>query len=344
MRFTIRLATAAVAASTLAGCAFDPNAVQLPGSGGDTYRVHIEFANALNLPARAKVMANGVQVGQLARVTVVDPAATVPGHVRADIDVDRPVRLPRSSTAQLRQNTILGDVFIEITTPTTGFESVLADGGTIPVTQTEPAVQVEDVLAGLATFVQGGAFHQFQDLVDRMNTALPADPADTARMAQVLGADFTDVAEHLDQVGGFLDAMQANAAALVDRGPALSELLTQQGATHVTDAVRSLIMVLGVAGAIGGIAHALEWAIPLVRSGDAAAKALVPLLFTDRPLDLRAPSNLNKLVELLRDKVIPFVEHGPKVDVTGIDTGASLPRDEQVDRIVATLRMIGMVR
>ncbi|MEU2031138.1 MlaD family protein [Nocardia amamiensis] len=198
---------------------------------GDGYRVHVEFANALNLPGRAKVMANGVQVGDLANVRVVDPAATAAGHVIADIDIDRAVKLPTATTAQLRQNTLLGDVFIELTTPPNGFDKTIADGGTIPIVQTKPAVQVEDVMAGLATFVQGGAVQQFQDLVNRMNAVLPEQPADSAHIAQVIDADFTDVARHLGEVDNFLDGMEANVAMVLDRDRALSALLNEQGAT-----------------------------------------------------------------------------------------------------------------
>ncbi|MCP2315990.1 virulence factor Mce family protein [Nocardia amikacinitolerans] len=345
MNFTTKLLALAVAGCTLGGCAFDPSAITLPGTGrGDGYRVHVEFANALNLPGRAKVMANGVQVGDLAAVRVVDPAATAPGHVIADVDIDRAVRLPAATTAQLRQNTLLGDIFIELTTPPSGFDHTIADGGTIPITQTKPAVQVEDVMAGLATFFQGGAVQQFQDLVNRLNAVLPEQPSDSAHMAQVLGADFADVAQHLGEVDNFLDGMEANVNMALDRDRALQALLSEQGATHVTSALQSLILVLGLAGAMGDIVHALAWVAPLASAGDAAAKALVPLLFTDRPLDLNAPSNLNRLVSLLRDQIIPFVEHGPKVDIVGVDAGNGVPAPEQAGRIIDTLRMIGAVR
>ncbi|MEU2031139.1 hypothetical protein [Nocardia amamiensis] len=92
------------------------------------------------------------------------------------------------------------------------------------------------------------------------------------------------------------------------------------------------------------IGHALTWMAPLVTAGDAAAKAFVPLLCTDRLLDLNAPSNLNRLVSLLPDQIIPFIEHGPKVDITGVDTGNGVPAQEQTSRIIDTLRMIGAVR
>lgn len=65
-------------------------------------------------------------------------------------------------------------------------------------------------------------------------------------------------------------------------------------------------------------------------------------------MDLNAPSNLNALVALLRDKIIPFAGHGPKVNIVGAtvsDTNApAVSDDDQVQRILQTLRMIGAVR
>lgn len=345
MRANRRLVAIAVAGVTLGGCAFDPSAVTVPGSGrGEAYRLHVEFTNALNLPARAKVMADGVQVGDLAKVTVVDPTATVPGHVIADLDIDRAVQLPARTTAQLRQNTLLGDVFIELSTPTDSSGGQLTDDSSIPLAQTKPAVQVEDVMAGLATFFQGGAVNQLRDLVNRMNAVLPQQPAETARIAQVVGFDLENVAGHLDEVDRFLDGIEASTAMVLQREQALGALLTEDGTAHVAAAMESLILVLGVAGVMGDVVRSMSWLAPLASAGNASAKAFVPLLFTNRPLDLNAPSNLNRIVSLLRDRIIPFTEHGAKVNLTRIDTGTGIPVEEQTARMIETLRMIGAVR
>ncbi|MFI9504012.1 MlaD family protein [Nocardia sp. NPDC052566] len=331
-----------------AGCGFDPAAVPVPGAtvSGPTYEVHIELANALNLPARAKVVANGAHIGTLRSVSVIDPTAGSAGRVEAVVDISTAVRLPKNTTVQLRQNTILGDIFIGLTTPAAGFTETIQDGGTIPLTQTRPALQVEDLLAGMSTFVGGGAVQQAQDIINRVNAVLPRQPVDTARIFQVLGRDAQDVAANLDSVDRALAAVQKDLGAVLDNPEQLAALLSARGAVEIPADARSLVLTLGVIGGLGVIGHAVQWLAPLLESGDAAAKALVPLLFTDQPLDLTAPSNLNKLVALIRDKIIPFVERGPKAAVTRVDIeGApSLGTDEQVTRVIDTLRMIGIVR
>ncbi|WP_141717319.1 MlaD family protein [Nocardia altamirensis] len=335
----------------VAGCAVDPARLTLPGAGvtGPIYPIHIQFSDALNLPSRAKVVANGARVGQLDRLSVNDPSTTGKGYAIADIVIQQAITLPAGTKVQLRQDTVLGDIYISLDTTVPGDGRTLAPGATIPVGQTEPALQIEDVIAGLATFVSGGALRSAQDIVEQVNAALPKEPAETARIASVLKDDLIDVSTHLDKADAFLDAISANVAAVQDNRVALGELLTPEGTETITRIAASLIQVVGVVGGLGGVAHALVWIAPLAHAGDAAAQAFLPLaLANGRPLNLSAPSNLNRLVDVLRNKLIPFFERGPKLDIRGVEieesSGTTVPADQQVDKMIDTLRMIGMVR
>ncbi|WP_338772805.1 MlaD family protein [Nocardia vulneris] len=342
---------ACTALTLVAGCRPDPANLTLPGSGaqGPTYSIRIQFANALNLPAHARVMADGVQIGALSSVSVVDPTADASGSVISEVAIRAAVQVPAAAKAQLRQDTILGDVYIGLDLPAASTGPYLAPNALLPITQTEPALQIEDVLAGLATFVSGGALRSAQDTVNDINAALPADPADTRRLADVLKRDLIDVAAHTADVGAFLDSVDVNARLLLDNRAQFDEILTAQGVVDITEIAQSLIHVIGVIGALGGIAHALAWLAPLLTAGDATARAFVPMVLnTGRPLNLSAPSNLNRLVEFLRDKLIPWVQRPTVnvfgVEVTGTESAAQPSAGDQADRIVATLRMIGMVR
>ncbi|MFI6866753.1 MlaD family protein [Nocardia sp. NPDC050406] len=333
----------AAAVSTASGCALDPAKLPVPGAAvsGPTYPLRIQFANALNLPAQAKVVANGAKVGSLRSVRIVDPTADSPGYVEAVVDIAEDVRLPAATTAQLRQATILGDIYIALSPPESG--APLAADATIPVGQTKPPLQVEDLLLGLSSFVGGGALHQVQQIIDQTNAALPDDPADTARIAETLGRDVDDISVHLDGVDRLLDGLQANLSAVLDNRDALEVLLSERGATEIPADANSLAQTLGIVGSLSVIADALVWLGPLIQAGDSAAKAFVPMLFAANPLDLDAPSNLNRLVALLHDKVIPFAAN-PAVDITSVTTESAGGQDNQVDAMVDALRMIGMVR
>ncbi|MEU6561644.1 MlaD family protein [Nocardia nova] len=345
IRWTRRAAPLVLTAALAAGCGFDPSSVPVPGTAvsGDTYHVRIQFANTLNLPARAKVMSAGVRVGGLTSVRVTNPTAHAPGMAVADVELQRSLHLPATTTAQLRQNTLLGDIYIELTTPAADSGPGIEPGGVVPLAQTKPALQIENILSGVATFTGSGAVGQLQDIVGQVNASMPSDPKDTARIAGVIGSDLTDIGDNLDAVGVLAGGIQDNLRALQDNASQITDLLTAESAAQVTAASASVVRLLGVVGGLGGIAHGIEWLAPLAAAGDVAAGAFVPLALSSRPFDLNAPSNLNALVSLLRDKIIPFAEHGPKVNIVGVDS-AAMPGNEQIDRIVGTLRMIGMVR
>lgn len=333
-----------VAVSIVAGCAFDPSDIPVPGAtvAGDSYRLRIEFTNVLNLPARAKVIANGAQVGNVDKVEVIPGDTAGPGYVAVDIEVEDSVELPAATIAELRQNTVLGDIHIALTTPPDGYGTLLRPGDTITRDHTRPPVQLEDTMAAIAFFVNSGSVGQLQDIVNRVNSVLPQDPAETKRIAQVLATDAVDLAAHLDQVDLLLYGVASNAEVMHGIQDELDNILRPESVGQMSAATESIAGVTEIFGGLGPVGGSLTWLAPLARSGGAAATALVPLV-TGGPLDLRQPSNLNLLVALLRDKVIPFVENGPQVDLRSVRAG-DMSADDQVNRIIETLRMIGAVR
>lgn len=343
---------------TATGCDFQPADLPVPGSGvgGPTYPLRIEFGNVLNLPQGAKVIADGVRVGQLTRVTLVDPVAAAPGGVArrgyavADIVIRKSVRLPVGTTAELRQETPLGDVHIALTEPAKAGSGELEPGATIPLSDTAQSPSIEDILAGLSTFIGSGAVSDFQSIVRKMNAVMPRDPADTARVAGVLGSDLSDLGDHLNSVDALLDGLQATVNdGLQQNVPIFDDLLTPYGVQHTTDAVNAQIGVIFVLTSLGPLAPAATWLAPLLQSLDGTTRAVVPMLFGSHPLDTGSPSNMKQLVDLIQNKIIPFVERGPKVNMVDVTLApsagaAAMSPDEQTSRIVDALRMIGAVR
>ncbi|MEV5652207.1 MlaD family protein [Nocardia sp. NPDC052254] len=350
MRIRVMAAALAVGvlAASAAGCAFDPSSVPVPGTtvSGPTYHVRIEFTNVLNLPARAKIMANGARVGTVSGVTVVNPAGDRGGYVAVDAELSTSVKLPASTIAELRQNTVLGDIHVALTTPANGFGTLLHDGSTIPVAQSKPPVQLEDTMALVAAFTQGGAVTQLQDVITEINHALPRDPAQTARISHTMAADAADLADNLDQVDALLNGLGTNAQVLHDIQPELDDILSRTSVDQMNAITDSVIGVTKIFGGLGPVGTSLTWLGPVLSGADGAVQAFSPLLLSAGPVDLSRSSNLSALVELLRDRVIPFVEHGAKVNVVGVhsDAAADMPPDQQTDRMLATLRMIGVVR
>ncbi|WP_063713007.1 MlaD family protein [Nocardia jiangxiensis] len=362
-----RVAASALLAATLAvacgGCDFQPADIPVPGTGvgGPTYHLRIEFADVLNLPQGAKVIVDGVRVGRLTRVTLVDPVAAAPnrpahkGYVIADVDISSAVRLPVGTTAEMQQETPLGDVHIELTEPaasrtgSTTSDAAIAPDATIPLTDTKQSPPIEDILARLSTFVGSGAITDIQAIVHKMNGILPRDPKETARIAATLGFDLGDLADHTNSIHEVVNGISSTVEdGLLKNTPTLDPLLTPEGVQHTTDVMNAEIGVIFVLTALGPMASTTKWLGPVVGSLDNSVHALVPMLFGAHPLDAGSPSNYAKLVDLIQNKLIPFVDRGPKLNMVGVSLGpapaAAMSPDEQTGRIVDTLRMIGVVR
>lgn len=342
----------AMAVLTVGGCGFDPASVPVPGTtvSGQTYPLHIEFADVLNLPRGAKVIADGVTVGNLSGLRIVETSTAegkpARGFVIADIEVMESVRLPGDVIAELRSATPLGDVHIALTSPSGSSVAPLTSGATIAVAQTRKSPQPEDTMAGLATALGSGAVTDIQDTVRQLNSTLPRDPRQTAQIFGVLGTDLTDVAGDLGSLDALLDALTATTGTVTEYLPVLEPMLTDDGVRHLVASTNSVINVFFIFTNLAPVARNAVWLAPLVSAADAAAAAYVPMLFGYRPLDLGSPSNMAMLVDFIQNKLIPFAEHGPKVNLTGISASGpeAVPAADQTGRIIDTLRMIGAVR
>ncbi|MBB5915955.1 ABC-type transporter Mla subunit MlaD [Nocardia transvalensis] len=345
----------AVLALASAGCDVQPAEIPVPGSGvgGQTYHLRIEFADVLNLPRGAKVIADGVRVGELTDVTLVDAVAAqpdrpaVPGHVVADVEIAKSAHLPVGTTAELRQETPLGDVHIALTAPPAA-TAMLAPDATIPLSDTSQSPPIEDIMARLAVFVGSGAISDLQAIVHKLNGVMPQDPRDTARIAGILGGDFTDLADNQNSIHNLVAGLQATVDdGLLSNTPDFDQLLTTEGVQHTTDSIETIVSLLFVLTALGPLAPTLAWLGPLLQSLDGTARAAIPMLFGARPLDTTSPSNLKKLMDLIHNKIIPFADRGPKVNLVGIGSPEPAPAmspEEQTGRIIDVLRMIGAVR
>jgi phospholipid/cholesterol/gamma-HCH transport system substrate-binding protein len=111
--------------------------------GGSSYGYKATFTSASQLKSGSKVRIAGVEVGKVGSVGLnPDNQAVV------EFDVDEKYRLPTSAEAMIRYENLTGDRFLELQEGTGDPTKLLGDGGTIPVDQTEPALDLDKLLGG----------------------------------------------------------------------------------------------------------------------------------------------------------------------------------------------------
>jgi phospholipid/cholesterol/gamma-HCH transport system substrate-binding protein len=104
-----------------------------------------EFSNTSGLRSGQFVRASGVEIGKVKNIKLIDN-----GHrVRVDFDVDRSVPLYQSTTAQIRYLNLIGDRYVELKRGDgEGADRVLPPGGFIPLSRTQPALDLDALIGG----------------------------------------------------------------------------------------------------------------------------------------------------------------------------------------------------
>jgi phospholipid/cholesterol/gamma-HCH transport system substrate-binding protein len=173
-----RLVSAAVpvvlgaGAVVLSGCALSLQSLpKVSGiSSGSTYPVHAVFANVLNLPTDAQVREGAQVVGQVGTIGTRDFQADL------TLDIDKTVRLPVGTTAQIRFDNPLGDEYVFLQAPATLADAIgqqhirfLSSGAVIPAGSTSTAPSVEDTFGALSLVLNGGGINQLETIIHELN-------------------------------------------------------------------------------------------------------------------------------------------------------------------------------
>lgn len=322
-----------VAVGPATGCSLDPTRLPVPGAYVpiDKYTIRIEFSSVLNLPARAKVDFGGVQVGVLDRVRLVGSTAV------AYVDVNKSVTLPQNTRAELRQATVLGDIYIALLPSERPAPVSLRDGDVIPLRNTAPADNVEDILRSVSTLVSGGSLNTLEESVANFNKAFSKDPAELDRMRQKLAGMLHDLAANEDKIDEILsgttsasNGLLADTAAfdrLVNEGPVRLEAM----AAVLPGIVRLLVCAQDL-GRYGG-----TLLVPNTPDLLQMLSYITPTVRTIASADTTPPVMADKLVALIRDKLIPFYSNGgPKLSV-------SVSPGTRADDTISAMRTMGIL-
>ena len=183
--------------------------VTLPWS--HPYTVTAVFSDAADILTNNQVYMDGVKVGHVGEVTVIGGQA----HVQLVIDAAAALPVHPNASAEVRKKNLLGETYIDVQ-PGTGV-SLMADGGTIPESQTVPITEIDQVLAIL-------------------------DPETVQRVQLLINAAGTATANN----GANMNAGTASATQLITalNGPAVELSVRQQQIQDIVLELQRLYQVL----------------------------------------------------------------------------------------------------
>ena len=177
----------------------------LPGGadlGDHPYTVKAHFKDVLDLVPQSGVKVNEVPVGRVEDIQLAPDGWTAEVTMRVNGDIT----LPANALAMLRQSSLLGEKYVELSAPPQGeAEGKLADGALIPIARTNRNTEIEEVLGALSMLLNGGGVEQLQNITQELNAALAGNEPD-------LRATLTN----LDTLVGTLDESKSDITAAID--------------------------------------------------------------------------------------------------------------------------------
>ena len=211
------------------------------------------FTDVSGLKSGDPVMISGVQVGQVSDITISD---NVQAKVSFDLRDGRTV--PRNVTAVVRYKDLTGDRYLELRRGP-GDAPPLAVGAALPVSQTQPALDLDTLLAGLNPLFEGLQPDQVNQLSGELVSVLQGEGGTIDSVLDRL-ASFTstmadkdrvigEVVQNLNSVLGNLDVHKTQ---LSDTITGLQQLVTGLADQH-SRIGQSFVQADNLVGSLNGL-------------------------------------------------------------------------------------------
>ena len=182
------------------------------------YRVHVKFSEATQLAQEADVRISGVNVGKVKQKT----RDIETGLTDAELELDEKYApLPEDAEAVLRQKTLLGETYVELS-PGSRDAPDLDDGGVLPAGRVSPTVELDEIFRTFDPKTR----EAFGAWMDQQGRAV----SDRGRALNDALATLTPFAQDVDAVLRILDRQEEATRGLVrDTGVVFEALTERQG-------------------------------------------------------------------------------------------------------------------
>ncbi len=238
------MAAALPLALLLGGCSF-PDVHDLPLPGNEVtveegFQISADFEDVLNVVPRSTVRLGDIPIGQVESVTRTGWNARVTMRIRKDVE------LPADTEAEIRQSSLLGEKYVELSAPQTSdtddeptSSGRLADQDVIPIDRTGRNPEVEEVLGALSLLLTGGGVGQLQTISHELNEMMEGRTGEVRNvlrnvntLVSTLNTQRGDIVDALESVNGLSETLVAEketiTEALDEIAPAVTELRDQQ--------------------------------------------------------------------------------------------------------------------
>ena len=328
VRKLLCIITCGAALSSLSACSLGPDDLPSARSGiGEGYEMMLEFSSVMNLPTGADVIMDGLRVGEVRSLEVSGNIVTVHAGIRTD------TKVPANAGAIIRQDTLLGDTYIAITRDPEIRGGAIPPGGTVPVSRTISPPQLEDTIAVLANFVNGGSIQKIEDVMGRVNSVMPAKSA-VDDLASIVAVDMHDLAGRTGEIDRTLDGLNATALSMTDRGEQLATIFDPSAVHYWRRVAISVVSHIGqILPSVGSVYEGGLWMVPMLNSMADSADSIGETL-------VEAPRTSVTVANFLRTTLIPFAK-SPSIDIKSVETSDGEQVIADAENI---LRLLGAVK
>src|SRR3954453_5135121 len=205
------------------------------------YRVTVPFREATQLAQESDVRIHGVSVGKVKSINLADSGPNK-DLAEATLEIDTPYApIPADTRATLRQKTLLGETYVELTQGDRDGPKV-PEGGRLPKAKVEPSVQLDEIFRTFDAKTRAS----FQTWMQQLAIASAGRGADlNAAIANLepFAQDANKVLRVLDTQQGAVQQLVRNTGevfgALSERQGQLQGLIRNSGTVFHTTAVRN---------------------------------------------------------------------------------------------------------
>lgn len=210
-----------------------------------------EFSSASGLRPGQFVRAAGVEVGKVRSLRLVDGDR----RVWVDFDVDRSLPLYQSTSVQIRYANLIGERYLELKRGTgEGADRLLPAGGFIPLSRTQPALDLDALIGGFRPVFRALDPHKVNTIASALITVFQSEGGtindildQTARLTSALADRDEAIGAVVKNLNTVLDSIVKNAGQVDSTVVNLEKLVTglSEQAKPLADSVANLSDVSG---------------------------------------------------------------------------------------------------